>query len=58
MMKEQLQIKKDEPLYKWIDRIAEYYNLSKEIKEVLSEVSKKSYIHGAKDSQRILMKYR
>lgn len=55
-MKKQLQIKKGEPLYKWVNRIAEHYNLSKEMKDVLSDVSKVSYIHGSNNATEILMK--
>lgn len=57
-MKKQLQIKKGEPLYKWVNRIAEHYNLSQEMKDVLSEVSKESYIHGSVDAQEILLKHK
>ena len=49
-MKKQLRIKKSEPLYKWIERIADYWNFGDELKEVLSEVSKESYIHGSNDA--------
>ena len=57
-MKKQLQIKKGEPLYEWVNRIAEHYNLSKEMKDVLSEVSKESYIIGSVDAQKILLKHK
>ena len=46
-MKKQLKIKKDEPLHEWLDRIAEYWNFGTELREVLAEVSKKSYIKGS-----------
>lgn len=57
-MKKQLQIKKCEPLYEWVNRIAEHYNLSKEMKDVLSDVSKESYIQGSVDAQKILLKHK
>lgn len=41
-----LRLKKDEPLHKWCDRIAEYYRFGDELREVLAEVSKASYIKG------------
>ena len=49
-MKSNLRIKKNEPLYKWIERIADYYNFGDELREMLSEVSKESYIHGSNDA--------
>lgn len=57
-MKKQLKIKKGEQLYKWVNRISEHYNLSKEMKDVLSEVSKESYIQGSVDAQEILLKHK
>lgn len=57
-MKKQLQIKKGEPLYEWVNRISEHYNLSKEMKDVLSVVSKESYIQGSVDAQKILLKHK
>lgn len=57
-MKKQLQIKKGEPLYKWVNRIGEHYNLSKEMKDVLSDVSKESYIQGSVDAREILLKHK
>ncbi len=45
-MKEELRIKKDEPLHEWLDRIAEYWNFGEGLREVLGEVSKESYIRG------------
>ena len=53
-MKKQLQIKKGEPLHKWIDRIADYWNFGEELREMLSEVSKKSYIQGSNDASRVM----
>lgn len=46
-MKKILQIKKNEPLHKWLDRIADYWNFNDELREILSEVSKTSYIQGS-----------
>jgi hypothetical protein len=45
-MKEVLRIRKDEPLHEWLDRIADYWNFGEELREVLGEVSKESYIRG------------
>lgn len=41
-----LPIKKNEPLYKWCERLAKHYNLSEDMQAILKEVSKVSYIHG------------
>ena len=49
-MRKQLQIKKGEPLHKWLDRIADYWNFDEELREVLGEISKESYIHGINDA--------
>lgn len=46
-MKKILQIKKNEPLHEWLDRIADYWNFGDELREILSEVSKTSYIQGS-----------
>ena len=46
-MKKELKLKKDEPLHEWLDRIANYWNFGSELREVLAEVSKKSYIKGS-----------
>lgn len=54
-MKKILQIKKNEPLHKWLDRIAGYWNFNDELREILSEISKTSYIQGSNaaiDAQR------
>ena len=42
-----LPIKKNEPLYKWRERLAKHYNLSEDMQAILEEVSIVSYIHGA-----------
>lgn len=49
-MKKILQIKKNEPLHKWLDRIADYWNFNEELREILSEISKTSYIQGSNDA--------
>ena len=46
-MKKILQIKKNEPLHEWLDRIADYWNFNEELREILSEISKTSYIQGS-----------
>ena len=53
-MKKQLQIKKGEPLHEWLDRIAAYWNFGDELREMLGEVSKTSYIHGSNDTSKAL----
>jgi hypothetical protein len=45
-MKEVLRIREGEPLHEWLDRIADYWNFGEELREVLGEVSKESYIRG------------
>ena len=57
-MKKQLKIKKDEPLFKWIERIADYWNFDEELREVLSEVSKESYIQGSNAATEVLKKHK
>ena len=49
-MKKELRIKKDEPLHEWLDRIADYWNFGEDLREVLAEVSKESYIKGSNDT--------
>ena len=58
MIPKSLRLKKDEPLYKWVARIADHYGWSDEEREVVSHVSKTSYIHGSKDAQEISIKHR
>lgn len=55
-MKAKIRYKKGEPLHKWIERIADYWHFDEELKEVLSEVSKTSYIQGSNDAQRTIFK--
>lgn len=53
-MKKQLKIKKGEPLHKWLDRIAAYWNFGEELREILSVISKESYIQGSNDTSKAL----
>ena len=46
-MKKILQIKKNEPLHEWLDRIADYWHFNEEIREIIREISKTSYIQGS-----------
>ena len=46
-MKKILQIKENEPLHEWLDRIADYWNFNDELRGILSEISKTSYIQGS-----------
>ena len=55
-MKKELRIQKNEPLHEWLDRIADYWNFDTELREVLGEVSKESYIHGSNDAVDALKK--
>lgn len=50
IMKKELKIKKDEPLHQWLDRIAEYWHFGAELREMLGEISKESYIQGSNDA--------
>ena len=56
-MKKSLNIRKDEPLYKWIDRLAEHFGWTPDEREVVEDVSKESYIHGSRDAQEILKRH-
>ena len=49
-MKKQLQIKKGEKLHEWIDRIAKYWSFGEELRDILCEISKESYIQGSNDA--------
>lgn len=55
-MEKALRLKKDEPLHKWLDRIAKRYNFGEQLREVLGEVSKISYIHGSNDAIKVIKK--
>ena len=57
-MKKELRLKKDEPLHEWLDRIADYWNFDTELREVLAEVSKESYIKGSNAAVESLKKNR
>lgn len=50
-MKKELKIKKDERLHEWIKRLTAYYDNNnvptKEMEEILREVSVQSYIRGS-----------
>ena len=50
MQRKKLNLKKNEPLHEWLDRIADYYNLGEELRDVLGEVSKESYIRGSNNA--------
>ena len=51
-MKKHLQIKKDEPLNEWLDRIADYWHFGTELREMLEVVSKESYIQGCQTTMK------
>lgn len=53
-MKRTLKKRKDEPLYRWIDRIAAALNMTDWQKEAMLEVSKESYIRGSNDAHEII----
>jgi hypothetical protein len=42
-------IREEETLTAWRDRIAEQFQLSQQVQEILREVSVESYIHGTND---------
>lgn len=52
-MKKQYQLREDEALHEWIDRLMESMPLRQlsdcELRDVLHEVSIKSYIRGSRD---------
>lgn len=56
-MKRKLQIRKDEPLYEWCNRIADELQMTAEQREALSNVSKQSYIRGVINEREISKKY-
>lgn len=57
-MKKSLNIRKDEPLYQWIDRLAEHFGWTAEEREIVGDISKTSYLHGSRDAQETLKRYR
>ena len=64
-MKRNLQRRKDEPLHKWLDRVTEDIlfhcsdmdNYRPVLRDILGEISKKSYIEGVHTEQEIEKKY-
>ncbi len=48
---------KDEPLYKWCERIADELGMNEKQRDALSEVSKQSYIDGVNAEQAIRKKF-
>ena len=48
-MKKEWQIKADEPLEEWIERVATYWNFGDELREVLNTIKSLSYIIGVND---------
>lgn len=52
-MKKSLKIRPNESLSKWVDRIASQLEVSWEIHEAMSEISKTSYIKGSGDAYEI-----
>ena len=53
-MKKELRLRDGEPLGDWCERLAKHYGgkavIEAELKEVLREVSVKSYTHGSNDA--------
>jgi hypothetical protein len=64
-MKRNLQRRKDEPLYKWLDRVTEDIlfhcsdmdNYRPVLRDILGEICKESYIEGVHTEQKIEKKY-
>ena len=64
-MKRSLQRRKGEPLHKWLDRMTEeillqcsdWDNYRPKLRDMLGEISKESYIAGAKAEQELENKY-
>ena len=56
-MKKHLKLNKDERLCDWIKRLTAYYDNNdvptKEMEEILREVSVQSYIHGTDDAHKV-----
>lgn len=48
-MKKELRCKKDESIDAWVNRIADYWNFGKELRETLVEIKAVSYIVGVND---------
>lgn len=58
MIPKNLRLKKNEPPIYRVARLADHYGWSDEEREVVSDISKTSYIHGSRDAQDILIKHR
>lgn len=56
-MKKELKIKKGERLCEWISRLSAYYDTNdvptREMGDILREVSVQSYIHGTNDAHTV-----
>lgn len=56
-MKKLLKLQKEEKLYQWCDRLAEYLCERKrnptEVREILGELSIHSYLHGHRDAIKV-----
>ena len=48
-----LRHKKDEPLWKWVERLSKALNMTDEQKVAMFEVSKVSYIDGVRSAQEL-----
>lgn len=46
-MKKELRKQKDEPIYKWVERVAEALRMTPEQTEAMKEISKESFIQGS-----------
>lgn len=56
-MNKKLQIRKDERLYEWCNRIADELQMTAEQREALYEVSKRAYIKGVNTERELSKKY-
>jgi hypothetical protein len=56
-MKKHLKLNKDERLHEWIKRLTAYYDNNnvptKEMEEIIREVSVHSYIHSTNDAHKV-----
>ena len=57
-MDRKLKQRKNEPLYKWCERIAETLGMTEEQTEALKEVSKRSYIDGVRTTTELNKQFR
>lgn len=53
-MRKDCKRKKDEPLHEWIERICNIFHIGDEIKEVITSISKESYIDGSNDATKAI----